>query len=76
LGIDAEKEAKRKEVATISPERSIHEPSQKEIFFPFEKAKQERIFPEAEKISKYECIPISATILEKTLKSEFRCQQR
>jgi len=52
LGIDAEKEARLKEVATFSLERRIHQPSQKVKFSSFEKAMIGRILPGAKTISK------------------------
>ncbi|MCK4403936.1 MAG: radical SAM protein [candidate division Zixibacteria bacterium] len=52
LGIGAEKEAELKAKATFSLKRSIHEPDQKGIFSPFEKAMIESIFPGAKTISK------------------------
>lgn len=51
LGLDDEKEAKLKEVATFSPERSTHRPRYDGTFSPFEKEVLKRARPELEIIS-------------------------
>ena len=50
LGMDVEKEAGLKAKATLSPERNIRQPSQKERFSPFEKAMIENILPGAKRV--------------------------